>query len=264
MSHPLPLLQPVLSIAQQAAALIMEIYGREFSVEHKADRTPVTEADLVSHDYISAALAKLHPTLPVLTEESAEIPYATRRRWQRYWLVDPLDGTQEFVRRSGEFTVNIALIEDQVATLGVVLCPVEESTYYGVRNAGAFRIDAAGRVTQIQSQTVSGVPRVAFSRSEPGERLRDFLNKLGQHQTLRLGSSLKSCRVAEGGADIYPRFGLTGEWDTAAAQVIVEEAGGLLADTNMNPLRYNTKASLLNPDFLVIGDKEHAWQRHLP
>ena len=260
----LTLLQPVLAIAQEAAARILEIYQQDFLVEHKEDRTPVTEADMASHHYISEALAALDPSFPVLSEESAEIPFETRRQWQRYWLVDPLDGTQEFVRRNGEFTVNIALIEDQAPTLGVVLSPVHGTTYYGARGVGAFRIDADCRVMQIRSRSKADTPRVIYSRSKPSKPLLAFLSNLGEHQALRLGSSLKSCRVAEGDADIYPRFGLTGEWDTAAAQIIVEEAGGMLADTQMNPLRYNTKPSLLNPDFLVVGDAQDDWLSHWP
>lgn len=260
----LTLLQPVLAIAREAAVRILDIYQRDFSVERKADRTPVTEADMASHHYITQALAELEPSFPVLSEESVEIPFETRRRWQRYWLVDPLDGTQEFVRRNGEFTVNIALIEDQLPTLGIVLSPVHDTTYYAARGVGAFRVGSDRRVTQIQAQAKAETPRVIYSRSEPGKRLGTFLTNLGDHQALRLGSSLKSCRVAEGEADIYPRFGRTGEWDTAAAQVIVEEAGGLLANTQMEPLRYNTKPSLLNPDFLVVGDIEHRWLSYLP
>jgi len=254
----------IMEIAQQAGKAILDIYNQDFAVQHKDDDSPLTAADLASHRVIVAGLEAIDAETPVLSEEGADIPFETRRQWSRYWLIDPLDGTREFVKRNGEFTVNIALIEDGRATLGVVHVPVSNVSYVGRVGDGAWKITAADETASIRVRQKRGIPtRVAGSRSHAGDSLKQFLERLGEHEIVSMGSSLKLCLVAEGEADIYPRLGPTSEWDTAAAQAVVEAAGGLVTDTDMRPLRYNTKESLLNPYFLVFGDRGEDWGNYL-
>lgn len=242
----------------------MEVYDSEFAVSHKEDNSPLTEADMAAHDTIIEGLAQLTPDLPVLSEEAASIPFSERSSWDRYWLVDPLDGTREFVKRNGEFTVNIALIENHEATLGVIYSPVKEITYFAARGFGAWRKLPGQEPGQIHTRDKpANHTMVAGSRSHRGDSLNAFLEQLGNYEIISMGSSLKSCLVAEGSADIYPRFGPTSEWDTAAAQCIVEEAGGSITTIDLKPLRYNTKDSLLNPHFVVIGDPDYRWSDYL-
>ena len=256
---PSELLEPVCQIARQAGRRILEIYATDFQVDTKQDQSPLTAADMASHHSIIAGLEALTPNLPVLSEESAEIAYEERSRWQHYWLIDPLDGTKEFVRRNGEFTVNIALIAHQRAILGVVHVPVRNIDYYGYVKDGAYRREG-DNVTRIQACAKASSPvRVVGSRSHRGASLDSFLDRLGVHELVAMGSSLKICLVADGQADIYPRLGPTCEWDTAAAQAVVESAGGHVTDTDGIPLRYNTKAEYLNPHFLVFGDNSRNW-----
>ncbi len=263
------LLPPVCELARQAGERILAIYNDTFTVEHKDDKTPLTEADLAAHNTIVHGLRALTPELPVLSEESAAVPFEERRSWARYWLVDPLDGTREFIKRNGEFTVNIALIEGHEAVLGVVYVPVSGVCYLGVRDIGAFREEPRGGgdsavATPIRVRAyTSGCVTVAGSRSHRGDSLNRFLKNLGEHEIISMGSALKSCLVAEGRADLYPRLGPTSEWDTAAAQCIVEQAGGRVTDTRMERLRYNTKDSLLNPHFFVFGAGAVDWSRFL-
>ena len=254
----------IMEIAQQAGRAILEIYNQDFAVQQKDDDSPLTAADLASHKVIVAGLESIDAQTPVLSEEGADIPFGTRRQCSRYWLIDPLDGTREFVKRNGEFTVNIALIEDGRATLGVVHVPVSGISYVGRVDAGAWKVSATDAAEPIRVREKHGAPtRVAGSRSHAGDSLKQFLERLGEHEIVSMGSSLKLCLVAEGEADIYPRLGPTSEWDTAAAQAVVEAAGGLVTDTEMRPLRYNTKESLLNPHFLVFGDRGEDWGSYL-
>jgi 3'(2'), 5'-bisphosphate nucleotidase len=206
-------------------------------------------------------LQALTPNLPILSEEDSAISFEKRRGWLRYWLVDPLDGTKEFVSRNGEFTVNIALIDDHEPVLGVVHVPVKNTTYFGSTGHGAFRQTADQSAIAIKVQTPAASPlRVVGSRSHARAGSMDgYLDRLGPHQLLSIGSSLKFCFVAEGSADVYPRFGPTSEWDTAAAHAVVEAAGGAVVDLRGQPLRYNTKAELLNPNFIVYGEKSARW-----
>ncbi len=256
--------ESVLRLAEQAGQAILEIYNQDFDVEHKADNSPLTAADLAAHGLIVAGLKALTPELPILSEESADIPWETRRHWQRYWLVDPLDGTREFVKRNGEFTVNIALIDRGVPLFGVVHVPVTGISYLGEQGQGAAKVGTDGNRQPITATADRQTPlRVAGSRSHAGDSLQRFLDKIGAHQIVSMGSSLKLCLVAEGSADIYPRLGPTSEWDTAAAQAVVEAAGGRVTDTAMRPLRYNTKETLLNPHFLVFGDTRVDWSEYL-
>jgi len=256
--------QELLNIARAAGQAILEVYHQDFSVQHKGDSSPLTAADLASHRVIVQRLAELEPDTPILSEEGADIPYSTRGQWQRYWLIDPLDGTREFVKRNGEFTVNIALIVDGRPVVGVVHVPVTGVSYVGQSGQGAWKVDASGETTPIRvRQKRQAIAQVAGSRSHAGDSLQLFLERLGAHEIVSMGSSLKLCLVAEGIADIYPRLGPTSEWDTAAAQAVVEAAGGLVTDTQLEPLRYNTKDSLLNPFFLVFGDRSEDWGRFL-
>jgi len=254
------LLNDIADISVRAGKEILEIYETDFSVEHKDDDSPLTAADMAAHHAIVEGLGKLTPDIPVVSEESASIPYATRQKWQTYWLVDPLDGTREFVKRNGEFTVNIALIESDRSVMGVVYAPVLDVTYAASEGQGAWKQQDGGEKTPIHVRDFpADKPTVAGSRSHRGDSLNVFLNKLGEHELLAMGSSLKMCLVAEGAADVYPRFGLTSEWDTAAAQAIVEAAGGHLVTLDMKPMRYNTKDSLLNPEFMAVGDMGYDW-----
>lgn len=258
-------LEPVIEIGQRAGERILEIYETDFSVEEKEDRTPLTKADLAAHTTIQQALTELTPDIPILSEESADIPFSERSSWSCYWLVDPLDGTKEFIKRNGEFTVNIALIDGDQAVLGLVHAPAIGVTYYAGRDAGAFRVSGDGDPAPIRVRKLgSGPVIIAGSRSHAGERLRQFLAALGDHELVSMGSALKSCLVAEGKADIYARLGLTSEWDTAAAQCVVEEAGGRVTRTDLSQLLYNTKDSLLNPEFFVFGDDSRDWSQYLP
>jgi len=258
------LLDPVIDIAREAGRRILEVYATDFDVEHKEDRSPLTEADMAAHDVIDAGLSALSPDVPVLSEEDSKLPFAERSAWQRYWLVDPLDGTREFIKRNGEFTVNIALIDGHEPVLGVVYAPVPDVCYYACRGNGAWKQagENAAEMIHVRSRCDKHVI-VAGSRSHRGTSLETFLNNLPSYEIISMGSSLKSCLVAEGLADIYARLGPTSEWDTAAAQCVVEEAGGLLTDTVMRPLRYNTKDSLLNPYFFVFGDRSRDWSEYL-
>jgi 3'(2'), 5'-bisphosphate nucleotidase len=259
------LLDTVADLARAAGERILRVYDTDFDVAQKEDRSPVTAADLAAHAVISAGLARLTPGVPLLSEESGEVPYAERASWTRYWLVDPLDGTREFVKRNGEFTVNIALIDGNEAVLGVVYVPVTGLCYQGCRGAGAFRQAPGESPRSIHVHSYGGGRvTVAGSRSHGGEALRAYLTNLGDYELVTLGSALKSCLVAEGRADLYPRFGPTSEWDTAAAQCIVEEAGGCVTDLQMRRLVYNTKESVINPSFFVFGKGGRNWSAFLP
>lgn len=263
-NDPCLLLTPAIEIAIEAGRAIMEIYEGDFNVEQKDDETPLTAADTAAHHIIDTQLAALVPDIPVLSEESAQIPFAQRQTWQRYWLVDPLDGTREFVKRNGEFTVNIALISGQIPILGIVYAPALGVYYYACRGQGAWKRDIVSQPQQLEARPWEGGHAIiAGSRSHRGDSLEQFLQNLGDYELIPMGSALKTCLVAEGKADIYPRLGPTSEWDTAAAQCILEEAGGRLTDTGMQPLRYNTKDSLLNPHFFACGDPNFNWAKFL-
>ena len=253
-------LEAVRNLASMAGEKILEVYQTEFSVEDKADKTPVTQADLAANEIILAGLKALTPDIPVLSEEDSIPDFSERSKWQRYWLVDPLDGTREFIQKNGEFTVNIALIENQQPILGVVYAPVLQVMYYAIKGKGSYKTSAHNSAEKIHVAKHCAKPvRVAGSQSFTSNEFIDFVRNLPECTVINLGSALKSCLVAEGGADIYPRFGLTSEWDTAATQCILEEAGGYLVDLSLQPLRYNTKDSLLNPHFFAYGDNQMEW-----
>ncbi len=238
----------------RAGAAIMRIYGGEFMVRHKDDHSPLTQADLESQRIIAEDLARLTPDIPILSEESAQAPWSERRHWKALWVVDPLDGTREFVKRNGEFTINIALIVDHEPLLGLVSAPVHELLYWGAAGAGAYRrhLDAAPRPIHVSPP---GNPiRVVGSRSHTSAETARYLERLGPHVVSGVGSSLKFCLLAEGKADLYPRFGPTSEWDTAAGQAVLEAAGGHVTRLDGHRLRYNCRESLINGDFVAFGD----------
>lgn len=256
-------LDATIDIAHDAGKRILDIYATDFDVTQKHDDTPLTEADMAAHKTIVKGLKGLGCDFPILSEESSHIAFSERSQWETYWLVDPLDGTREFIKKNGEFTVNIALIHANKPILGVIYVPVSGDCYFAAKTFGAYKKvrdrDAIAIHTRDKPRDMT---IVAGSRSHRGDSLNAFLEKIGKFDIISMGSSLKSCLVAEGKADIYPRLGPTSEWDTAAAQCIVEEAGGKVLDMQMQPMRYNTKRSLLNPYFVVIGDPQFDWGQY--
>jgi len=249
------------ALARTAGAAIMQVYAGEFAVERKDDNSPLTAADLAAHRAIVDGLALLTPQIPVLSEESAEqASWQTRRGWVRYWLVDPLDGTREFVKRNGEFTVNIALIDAHRPILGVVQKPVGGELACAWEGGGAWFAESAGAKSRRIGTRRRGSPLVvAGSRSHASEHENSLLARLGPSAKMPLGSSLKFIRIAAAEADLYLRLGPTSEWDTAAGQCVLEQAGGAVLDFDGLPFRYNTRESLLNPDFFAIGDRDADW-----
>jgi 3'(2'), 5'-bisphosphate nucleotidase len=254
------LLNKIENTAIKAGAAILEIYdSSDFGIQTKSDDSPLTKADLAAHHLIVDELKQHTANIPILSEESAEIPFEQRQQWQKYWLVDPLDGTKEFIKRNGEFTVNIALIENGSPILSVVYVPVSDVSYSAAKGYGAFKL-ADGKRQQIHThKPARNIPIVVGSRSHVSADVQTYLDKLGNYELTAMGSSLKFCLVAEGKADLYPRLGLTSEWDTAAAQCIVEQAGGRVVTLDNQALKYNSKESLLNPYFMVYGDGNREW-----
>lgn len=264
-TDPRPLLEPAVEIAREAARCILEVYSSDFAVTDKEDRSPLTAADMAAHRAICAGLADLTPEVPVLSEESAGVPFATRSQWREYWLVDPLDGTREFIKKNGEFTVNIALVRGHRPVLGVVVVPVQNTAFFACRGHGAFRQDGGNLPQAIQTRRTDLKRLTAVGSRSHGSLMQErFFGNLGRDvEILNIGSALKLCLVAEGRADVYVRFGPTSEWDTAAAQCLVEEAGGCITDLEFRPLACNMKESLLNPPFLVAGDRDFDWKPYL-
>ncbi len=259
------LLKGISDICRDAGAAILEVYEREdLGIEIKADESPLTAADLAANKIIMAGLERLAPDIPVLSEESDAIDFSVREKWQRYFLVDPLDGTKEFINRNGEFTVNIALIEDTVATLGAVYVPCKDILFTGILGEDSAFMESDGKREAIKTRPLSQdeITVVASRRhgSETMQQCMTALEKRFKVSTQGVGSSLKFCLIAEGKADLYPRLAPTSEWDTAAAQAVVEAAGGLVVDAEFNPLRYNTKANILNPHFYVLADPSFDWK----
>ena len=253
-------IEPVVEMAIESGDAILEVYATDFDVQEKDDSSPLTQADMASNRQIEQGLRALTPNIPVLSEESALPAFAERSQWETYWLVDPLDGTKEFVNRNGEFTVNIALIEKNRPVFGVVHIPVHNKTYFGCAGYGAELRDAGAESRKIRVAEKSAEPvRVVGSRSHGGSSMDGFLENLGEYEMHPMGSSLKFCLVAEGAADIYPRLGPTSEWDTAAAQAVVEQAGGSVITLDGKPLSYNCKSDILNPHFLVVGPEDRDW-----
>jgi len=248
----------IITIAREAGEAILKVYEKDFEVETKADNSPLTEADKNANDVIVKGLQEKYPDIPIISEETKTVDYSQRKDWKAFWLVDPLDGTKEFIKKNGEFTVNIALMENGEPVLGVVYVPVQNTTYYGIKGEGAFKIDANGK-TEIGNGTKHYSEKdsilVVASRSHLSEAVEEFVAKLKNEgkavEFLSAGSSLKLCLVAEGKADVYPRFGPTMEWDTGAAHAVAAAAGrSVLNAESRQPLQYN-KENLLNPWFIV-------------
>lgn len=257
-----PLLEPVGELARRAGEAILAVYDGDYTIEWKADNSPLTAADLAAQKVIVAGLAAFDPVFPVVSEEAKQASWEQRKAWPRHWLVDPLDGTREFVKKNGEFTVNIALIEEGQPVLGVVYAPAMDYLVHGEHGGGAFLRDD-GQDVELAARRPAPKPlRVAASRSHLDERTAAALERMGPTERIGMGSSLKFCRIAEGRIDVYPRFGPTSEWDTAAAQCVLEAAGGVVLTLDGQRLRYNGKESLLNPDFIALGDADlnfRAW-----
>lgn len=252
--------EAVIAIVRDASAAIMQVYAEDFEVQHKADNSPLTRADLAAHRVIADGLQRLTPDLPLLSEEGATMPWATRQEWHAYWLVDPLDGTREFVKRNGEFTVNIALIEANQPVFGVIMAPVTGTIWHAHVGRGALRRDGENDRELRTRQPASAPLKVAASRSHRDPRTTAVLEHLPDAEPVPLGSSLKFCRIAEGALDVYPRFGPTSEWDTAAGQCILEAAGGALLAPDGRAFRYNRRETLLNGDFMALGDPSLPWR----
>lgn len=251
----------VAAIVATAARRVMAIYGTQFEVRRKPDQTPVTSADLAAHDIISEGLAALEPGVPVVSEEGQVPPFEQRSQWQSHWLVDPLDGTRGFVARSGEFTINVALVSGGRPVLGVVAVPVTGTCCIAVHGGGARLQHADGARQRIRARRLPAHQVVVLrSRTRRHGDVDRLMAKLGRVRVIVASSSLKACLVARGLADLYPAFGPTSEWDTAAGQCLVEEAGGGLTDLELNPLRYNASASLENPSFVAFGDRQANWR----
>jgi 3'(2'), 5'-bisphosphate nucleotidase len=264
------LLEQTIDIARKAGDAIMAIYKTDYEQYEKSDSSPLTDADLAAHHIIVDGL-KAISAYPCLSEESGEadgIDWQQREQWGTYWLIDPLDGTKEFINKNDEFTVNIALIENGKAILGVVYCPPLDRLYFAEKNSGAFRQDGAQEAVKISvadAPVVGEVWKVVGSRRHGAEALEKFAEQLGDVEMVSMGSSLKLCLVAEGAAHLYPRLALTCEWDTGAAQAVVEIAGGQvlapsLTTGELSPLMYGQKEELLNPFFIVCGPVSDIWQ----
>lgn len=257
--------ETVIAIAQDAAVAIMGVYATAFEIEIKSDRSPVTAADRAANDVIERGLAQLTPDLPILSEESALVPWDIRQHWGAYWLVDPLDGTREFVKRNDEFSVNIALIYQGAPAFGVVLAPTTGVVWHAMRGELAYRRD--GMHDSVLRARAPAVPplRVAASRSHRSPETEALLARMGDIEVVAQGSSLKFCRLAEGTLDVYPRLGPTAEWDTAAGQCVLHAAGGaVLSASTGKPFRYNRRDTLLNGDFIALGDTRLPWRSWLP
>ena len=258
------LLSDVVALARAAGEEILAVYAGEFAVTLKSDNSPLTVADMRAHRVISAGLASLTPEVPVISEEAPAPPLAERGRWEFLWMVDPLDGTREFVDRSGEFTVNIALVHRHRPVLGVLHAPVTGIDYYAAEGAGAFRQGPGNAAERIAARgRIDGEPRVVASRSHRGNRLDGFFARLGPHRFEPQGGAGKFGRIADGSADLYPRVGPTSEWDTAAGQAIAEIAGGRVVGRDGEALRYNERETLINADFVCYADGSRPWYDYL-
>ena len=243
-------------ISVNAGNAILKEYKSNIKIEKKDDSSPVTKADLISNEIINESLEKLTPDIPIVSEENSNVSFKKRKSWNRYWLIDPLDGTKEFIKKNGEFTVNIALIVCNEAQIGLINAPVMKNIYWGHKKHGAHMQNQNGIITQLKvSETIGNTRRIAISRSHKSDDLKKYLSKIKKYKEIGIGSSLKFCLVANGDADYYPRLGPTSEWDTAAGQAILESAGGSVLKLCGEPLRYNLKKSFLNPSFFAINEK---------
>jgi len=268
------LLNIALDSAKKAGIEVMKYYrDQSFTAEIKADNSPVTSADIAANDVLMDHLQTLAPDIPIISEEVGTVPLAQREKWQKYWLLDPIDGTGEFIHGSGDFAVNIALIENGWPSIGVIHAPDHHLTYFAQNHLGAYKdchFNASAPQNKSQSSHQIHVAqyqeqrriKIAISRRQNIELMGQYLNDDFDFDHVALGScSLKNCLIAEGGADCYLRIGVTGEWDTGASQCILEQAGGTIIDSEFKPLSYNKRESLLNPDFLSLGNQNIPWQQ---
>ncbi len=247
-----------------AAAEILQIYAdpKRFETEHKSDDSPLTAADVAANKLIVARLQELTPHIPILSEESKQAPWTERRHWQECWVVDPLDGTREFLKRNDEFTVNVALVRDHKPILGVVYAPALQHWYWAAEGEGAWyqKGQQVPVTIQVADKPADRPWKVVGSRSHNTPEVDAFVERLGQAEMVAMGSSLKLCLVADGSADVYPRLGPTSEWDTCAAQVIVEQAGGQVVNAETGEaLTYNARESILNPFFIACARPDPTW-----
>jgi len=246
------LINEIIAISKEAGKIIMKIYSSNFDYQIKKDLSPLTKADQMSHEFICKKLQLITPDIPILSEEDSDISFETRLVWDKYWLIDPLDGTKEFIKRNGEFTVNIALIANNIPILGVIHVPVSNETYWGLKNKGSFYEEGEKKPEKINVSNETNTPiRITASRSHPSKQLNDFLEKIGDYKIIEKGSSLKFCLIASGKADFYPRLGPTCEWDIAAGHAIAEYAGAKVTKTDGSKILYNIKESYLNDNFFV-------------
>ncbi|MFC0308771.1 3'(2'),5'-bisphosphate nucleotidase CysQ [Gallibacterium trehalosifermentans] len=260
------LLEQALQIAYQAGDQLKTFYQQKVNIKIKADETPVTEADLAVSRYLIQALTELDPSIPVLSEENCAIPLAERQNWQRYWLIDPLDGTQQFIDRTDQFSVLIALVEQQRPVIGIIHAPVLNQTFYAVKGQGAF-FRQGDTISSLNSQHSFSPDRpitIAIGKSTNKNKVLAQLNPKFHYQFLTYGSSgLKSTLVARQQCDCYIRLGDTGEWDTAAAELILQESGGDIFTLKQQPLTYNQRETFVNPHFIMVGDRQWDWQQIL-
>lgn len=257
------LLSIALESAKKAGQEVASYYKKgNFTAEMKADNSPVTSADIAANDVLMDALQTLTPDIPIISEEVGAVALAQRHNWPRYWLLDPIDGTGEFIIGSGDFAVNVALVENGWPSIGVIHAPDHHLTYYGQNNLGAFKEnDIASHKIQVAQYDGQRRIKVAISRRQDINLMGQYLNSDYDYDHVALGScSLKNCLIAEGGADCYLRVGPTGEWDTGASHCIIEQAGGSIIDSEFNPLTYNQRETLMQPDFLSLGNKQIPWQ----
>jgi len=258
------LLKIAIESSKKAGIEVAKYYDSgNFTSEIKEDNSPVTSADIAANDVLMAELQRLAPSIPIISEEVGALPYEERRNWSRYWLLDPIDGTGEFIIGSGDFAVNVALVENGWPVIGVIHAPDHQQTYYAQKGIGSFKEDKNGS-RQIHVTPYDGLRniRVAISRRQAPKVMGQYLNGSYEYEHIPLGScSLKNCLIAEGGADCYLRIGPTGEWDTGASQCILEQAGGTIKDSEFNALSYNQRESLLNPDFISLGSSDIPWKK---
>jgi 3'(2'), 5'-bisphosphate nucleotidase len=257
--------KPLIALVQQAGEAILEIYekSRQYAVQIKADHSPVTQADLAANVILTAGLRALTPEYPVLSEEGISTPWSERQTWTHYWLIDPLDGTRQFIQHNGEFTVNVALIQNNQPIIGLLHVPVTGETYYASTAwGGAYKQDAHQQIRPLRVRLWRTDETIILtSRAARAARIHELFSHLGALTQIGMSSALKFGRLAEGKADLSPRLGDTSEWDTAAGQCILELAGGALVDLTGKPLRYNTRDIVLNPHFIAVGDADHLLKR---
>ncbi|MET1256720.1 3'(2'),5'-bisphosphate nucleotidase CysQ [Aliikangiella maris] len=263
------ILAEIIIAAKNAGQAILRIYNNEeLNIQTKSDDSPLTQADLAAHRTIINHLTEKYSEIPCLSEESQNITFIDRKDWESCFIIDPLDGTKEFIARNDDFTVNIALVHQGKPIIGVIYVPVFDTLYYAATELGAFKQQAKEEpvsiaVRRLPQKDGQNYFTVVASRRHGVEKVASLCQNFANFELTSRGSSLKMCLVAEGSADLYPRLAPTSEWDTAAAQVIVEQAGGQLVTLDYQPLVYNQKESLLNPHFLVLGDAQFDWQQHL-